>query len=384
MKHLQGYAVTPRPDLFCRRRNPVHRIRLFRKECLSQEQQSVKELCRHPAHHPANTVHPLFFGGSGIKLLIKVSRKHLHPVDGIPVQLQFPENPFCHVRPGLTEKCSPAENLVLRKSCCPAKPLPKKLRHLFRALRSEYAVKALGNIGRHAGLFHHQHLFRMFRKKGLGQFHLDAFSAHVNQVRRDVGKGLPGLILDGKIQLGRKTDGPENPEGILRKPLLCRPHAADHPVLQILYALKGIHHARLLRVGHGVDGKVPAPQILEEAFGECHLRRMAAVQIGPVNPVGGYFIADMVHQNGHGTVLNSGIDGPFKDLFYLLRFRRGGDIPVSGRAAKQGIPHTAADGEGFMPRLPELSYDIRDVRRHIHTDIPALVCPVSFSPCHSP
>ena len=98
----------------------------------------------------------------------------------------------------------------------------------------------------------------MIREQKLREFHLDPLLAHMGEIRGDLDNGLIGLILNHKIQLGRKTHSPENPQRVLRKPVLRTANAPDHPALQVFHALKLIHDPRLMAVCHGIDRKVPA------------------------------------------------------------------------------------------------------------------------------
>ena len=98
----------------------------------------------------------------------------------------------------------------------------------------------------------------MIRQQKLREFHLDPLLAHMDEVRRDLSDGLVRLILDHKVQLCRKPHCPENPQRVLRKPVLRTADAPDHPALQVFHALKLIHDPRLMAVCHGIDRKVPA------------------------------------------------------------------------------------------------------------------------------
>ena len=98
----------------------------------------------------------------------------------------------------------------------------------------------------------------MIREQKLREFHLDPLLAHMGEIRGDLDNGLIGLILDHKIQLGRKTHSPENPQCVLRKPVTRASDTADHPAFQIFHSLKFIYDSRLMAVCHGVDRKVTA------------------------------------------------------------------------------------------------------------------------------
>ena len=69
------------------------------------------------------------------------------------------------------------------------------------------------------------------------------------------------FFLYGKTQLCRKTDGPHDAQGILRKTFIGIAHAPYDSFFQILPAAKGVHQAFLFIIGHGINGKIPSFQI---------------------------------------------------------------------------------------------------------------------------
>ena len=106
---------------------------------------------------------------------------------------------------------------------------------------------------------------QIVRVRGPGQLHqlgTDPFRADPRELPGKGAHGTPCLRLHGKIQLRGKTDRPQDAQGILRKACPGISHGADHAMLQILYAAEQVDHAVLIAAGHGVDGKIPAPQIL--------------------------------------------------------------------------------------------------------------------------
>ena len=74
---------------------------------------------------------------------------------------------------------------------------------------------------------------------------------------------------------------------------------------------------------------------------------MAAVFVFSIHTVGRNLKAFLVQHDGYGAMLDSGVDGATEQLLYLLRSRRGGDIPVLRGSPQNGIPHTAAYHIGF-------------------------------------
>ncbi len=88
---------------------------------------------------------------------------------------------------------------------------------------------------------------------------------------------------------------------------------------------------------------------------EDHLLRMAAVQILPVDPVGGDLIARQLlvlpHQNGDRAVLYARVDGPAEQGLHLLGLGGGGDVPIPGLPSQQRVPDTAAHRIGLEAGL---------------------------------
>ena len=74
---------------------------------------------------------------------------------------------------------------------------------------------------------------------------------------------------------------------------------------------------------------------------------MSAVFVFSIHTVGRNLKAFLVQHDGYGAMLDSGVDGATKQLLYLLRSRRGGNVPVLRASAQNGIPHAAAYHIGF-------------------------------------
>ena len=132
-------------------------------------------------------------------------------------------------------------------------------------------------------------LFRMIGNQKLYKLCLDTFCTDIGKIWCKFSDRLSGLFLDLKSKLCRKTDRPQNPQGILRKTCLSISHTADHTFFQILHPMKQIHQSVLFIVRHRIDRKIPAQQILWQASGKLHFTRMPVVFVFPVNPVCRHF-----------------------------------------------------------------------------------------------
>ena len=95
-------------------------------------------------------------------------------------------------------------------------------------------MKRLGYPGTDPGLVDQPHTARKRTGQKLCKLHLHPLPAHMNQIGSNVFNSLIGSFLDIKAQLSRKTDGAEDTQSILRKPLSGRAYTADHAMLQIL------------------------------------------------------------------------------------------------------------------------------------------------------
>ena len=182
----------------------------------------------------------------------------------------------------------------------------------------------------------------------LQKLHLNSLSADVLKVIVAGDDGLPGGGLNAEMKLTGEADGAEHPERILLEAVPGIPHAADDTVLQIVHAAEQIDEAVRIIVRHGIDGEIPAHQILPEAGGESHIVRPAVVFIQTVDAVSGHLISGLIHHDGDSTVFDAGIDGFGKKRFYLFRSGGGGDIPVGRRLSENGISDAASHRIGFV------------------------------------
>ena len=77
---------------------------------------------------------------------------------------------------------------------------------------------------------------------------------------------------------------------------------------------------------------------------ENHLIRVAVVRVGPLGAEGGDLQGPSVGEQRHRAVLQAGVHHPLPGEHRLHLFRRGGggNIPVMGLDAQQGVPDAAA------------------------------------------
>ena len=159
--------------------------------------------------------------------------------------------------------------------------------------------------------------------------------------------------LHRKSQHRRKAESPEDPQGILLKAPVRIADAANDPGLQVRPAAEAVGDPFFGGPGHGVDGEIPAGQILPEGAGEGDEVRAAAVGIGAVHPIGCDFQRAAVEEDGNGAVALPGGDyrkaregGP-----YLAGEGRRGDVPVVGLPAQEAVPDAAAHRLGAVTGL---------------------------------
>ena len=199
---------------------------------------------------------------------------------------------------------------------------------------------------------------KQFRKLCANPFRTDIF-----QETRLIAHRFPCLSFNHKIKLRRKPHRTQDTECILIKPLRRTSNAADNPGFQVSLPAKDVDHTLLRVICHRVDREIPSFQILFKARREAYRLRSPVILIFAIHAVCGHFkriigvagryAASIVqnraiHQNRHGSMLNSGIDGFRKDPFHFFRFCRGRDIPVVRRLAKQTVTHTSTDDIRFI------------------------------------
>ena len=197
----------------------------------------------------------------------------------------------------------------------------------------------------------HFQLSRIRRSQKLYQFDLNPFRTDLFYIARQSGNGFLCLLFNRKTKLRCKTDRPEHAKGILRKPLHGISHTADHASLQIADSVKGIHQSGHFIVGHRIDRKIAAFQILQKIRGKRYFLWMPRILVFSVNPVGCDLESLMIQHNRHRPMLDPGINRVPEKSLDLLRSRRGRNVPVLRRSPEQGIAHAASDRIRFISVL---------------------------------
>ena len=187
-------------------------------------------------------------------------------------------------------------------------------------------------------------------------------------VQKEVGDGV--RILDYTHDAGRIPD------------------AADPARCQILRPAENIDNSRFVAVCHRIDREITPSQVLTQFGSKYDFLRVTSILIFTVNPVGGYFISDMITHDRDRTVLKPGVDRVTEHLLHLLRVRRGRDIPVTGNPPQDRIADTAADCKCLVTMFSQLSQDFLDLNRHFypfwnHINMPYPSKPSSLPACRS-
>ena len=196
-----------------------------------------------------------------------------------------------------------------------------------------------------------QNLRRAFPRQELEKLRLNPFRRDIRQpfpVPAD-GRRRPGL--DFQAQRRRKAKAPENPQGVLLKPPVRVPHAAEASPAEVLPAPEGVPELSPEVPGHGVGSEVPPGQVLVQGTGKGDGLRAAVVPVGPVDPVGRDLHRALRRFDGDGAVpqprgQSLGPEYPQG----LLRLGGGSYIPVPRAPAQQGVPDTAAHAPRLMAR----------------------------------
>ena len=150
-----------------------------------------------------------------------------------------------------------------------------------------------------------------------------------------------------KPSCAAKRRGAQHAQRVLAEARFRVADAADDAAGEILPATEKVCDGSGQVHGHGVDGKIPAGQVVRETADEAHAVRVAAVVIGAVETVGRDLGAGTVQKDRHRAVLQPGGDAAGEQAQDVLRQRLRGDIPVMDRAAQQRVAHAPAD----VPRL---------------------------------
>ena len=196
-----------------------------------------------------------------------------------------------------------------------------------------------------------QDLRRPVSRHQLFQLRPDALRGDVPQQRPVPVNGRRRIRVNGKPKLGGEPEAPEDPQGVLVEPAVRVPHAPEDARRKVRPASQGVVQIPRQIHCHGVDGEVPAPQILLQGVGEFHGLRPPVVPVGPVPPEGGDLHAAGRRPDGDGAVAEAGGHRPVsKQGHGLLRPGGGGHVPVLRWPAQQGVPDTAAHAPGAMAR----------------------------------
>ena len=165
-----------------------------------------------------------------------------------------------------------------------------------------------------------------------------------------------GVGVQAEPQLRRKTDCPQNTQGILVKAGGRVAHTAQKSGLQVPLPAEQVDQTGFGGPGHGVDGEIPPRQVFPQAGDKMYLVGMAAVGVGAVLAEGGDLPAVTFQHHRHRTVLLAFQQQavPRKQGFHLFGAGTGTDVPVVRCAAQQAVPHAAAHNVGVMPGLLQL------------------------------
>ena len=182
-------------------------------------------------------------------------------------------------------------------------------------------------------------------------------------------KAFPCHLLQGEFQNGGETQRPQNAQRILAEPLVRIAHTANPPGLQIRPPGEIVHQSHVRVVGHGVDGKIPAAQILPQTAGEPHRVGMPGVRISAVYAIGGNLYRAVLLDDRQRSMRQPGLRHciaaqSVKDTCRFLRQGGGGHIPIGGRPSQQGIPHAAADHIGLVSAFIQRAKNIQHILRY--------------------
>ena len=223
----------------------------------------------------------------------------------------------------------------------------------------------------HVGVFQ-QDIQNMFPAEDAGQLRQDALRGDALQQRRAPADGLGGAGFDGKPQAGGEAEAPENPQGVLLEPFFRVPHRPQDVGGQVRPPAEGVGQLPPEVDGDGVDGEIPAGQVLRQGTGKLHALRMAVVQVIAVPAEGGDLHAPpAARSDGDGAVLEPGGQGVGgEEGQYGLRLRAGGHIPIPGLPPQQGVPHRAAHAPRLMARALQAAQDLLHIFRYLHRPHP--------------
>ena len=175
-------------------------------------------------------------------------------------------------------------------------------------------------------------------------------------------------FLDPKAQHRGEAQRAQNAQRVLTKPRVRVADAADETVPEIIRSPEGVREPVLRAPGHGVDGKVPAGQILGQRRREAHRVRVTGVGVSAVYAEGGDLDGQAAQQHRHRAVLQPGLDDPLpgEHRLRLLRQRGGGHVVVLGFGAHEPVPDAAAHGAGRVPGLTQTAQRRIHLFRKLH------------------
>ena len=234
----------------------------------------------------------------------------------------------------------------------PHRMLPNGIAMVMVALVKTHGGRDLRPENRqHIRVFqqHRQHIFSADELRHLLQ---NALGSNALQKRSIAVDAAGRLLLNGKAQGSRKAQRPHQAQGILAKAAVRLTHTAQKAGFQILLPAEGVADATPEIHGHGVDGKVPAGEILLQCGRKLHRAGVASVQIVAILAEGGDFHIVMFAAHRHSAVLQTRGNGFSREGgHHFFRQGIGGHIPVLGAAAHQQIPHAAAYQIGLLALL---------------------------------
>ena len=175
------------------------------------------------------------------------------------------------------------------------------------------------------------------------------------------GNAGEGPLFDVEVELSREAAGPQGSQAVLEEALEGIAYGPNDPGLEIPAPGVGVQDTFFGQViGYGVDGEVPAFQVLLDRRCEHDSVGSASVPILLVDPKGGNFEADTPKQNGHGPVLDPGGNDPAETTLNLLRQGVSGDVEVRDSPAQQHVPNRSADEVALETGSPETRGKVLD------------------------
>lgn len=174
----------------------------------------------------------------------------------------------------------------------------------------------------------------------------------------DQGGGSPDCVQGGgfdfEAEAGGETDGAEEPEVILGETLARIADGADQLAGEVFASARVVDNlARPRILEQGVDGKVAAADVFADIGLEANFGRVAPIEVTGLGAVGcdldfGSVPADEEDAEVGSRLLRLG-EQTGKDR----RRRRGGDVEVVEREAKEPVADVTADKPSFVAGVSE-------------------------------